>query len=178
MRVREARRVGRERTARVRTGAEARAPRGVGAAERTASVAEPARAGLHSWASGPPIRSSVRGSLVLRRRPSSTEAPVRPRTAASVALLLALAAAFAAVPAALAQTPPNFTNVFTLPDPGVGEGVSWVDLDGDGDLDLTVSNEGQFLKLYRNDGGDVFTDASPAIFSIFGNYTGVAWADF
>ena len=56
------------------------------------------------------------------------------------------------------------------------EGVAWGDVDNDGDLDLLVSNEGQYLRLFRNDGG-VFTLATPAGLSAAGNWTGIAWGD-
>jgi hypothetical protein len=68
----------------------------------------------------------------------------------------------------------NFTNVTAqagLGDPGAGCGVSWVDFDGDGWLDIYVSNRtGSFFsgsghswednRLYRNNGDGTFTDVA------------------
>ena len=72
-------------------------------------------------------------------------------------------------------------------DVGSGRTVSWVDFDGDGDLDLYLCNNGR-NRLYRNDGEDpwspgdwVFTDVAPTDGSGVGDdrYTmGGAWADF
>jgi len=93
-------------------------------------------------------------------------------------LLPVLALAFAARLAG-AQTA-AFTDVTTPQMQGTqwGEGVAWGDYDNDGDLDLLVSNEGQHLELFRNDGGGVLTLATPPGLDIGGNWTGVAWGDY
>ena len=54
-------------------------------------------------------------------------------------------------------------------------GASWIDYDNDGDLDLFVNND----RLYRNEGGDVFTRVQTGLGSttlITGN--GNSWADY
>jgi hypothetical protein len=43
-----------------------------------------------------------------------------------------------------------------LTDRGFGKGILAFDYDGDGDLDLFLTNSGQEPKLYRNDGGNVY----------------------
>jgi hypothetical protein len=44
-----------------------------------------------------------------------------------------------------------------------GKGVAWGDYDGDGRLDLFVSNMGQECRLYHNDGGGKFRDEAPEL---------------
>ena len=57
---------------------------------------------------------------------------------------------------------------------GASRGVAWGDYDGDGDLDLAVSNSDAQNKLYRNDGGGIFVELDR-----FGRgYRGLVWADF
>jgi hypothetical protein len=56
-------------------------------------------------------------------------------------------------------------------------GVAWGDYDGDGDLDLYVSDTESASSLYRNDGG-VFVDATTPPLGDTGYNTGVAWADY
>lgn len=58
-------------------------------------------------------------------------------------------------------------------------GVSWGDSDGDGDLDLVVTNFGSVV-LYRNEGDGTFIDVSrKSGFSQFdGFWAGVSWADY
>ncbi len=56
-------------------------------------------------------------------------------------------------------------------------GVAWGDYDGDGDLDLYVSDTESASSLYRNDGG-VFVDATTLPLGDAGYNTGVAWADY
>ena len=65
-----------------------------------------------------------------------------------------------------------------LADTGNGVGVAWGDYDNDGDLDLYLANDGQANKLFRNDGGGVFADATVAPLGDTGNSTGVAWGDY
>ncbi len=64
-------------------------------------------------------------------------------------------------------------------DPGNSTGLSWADMDNDGDLDLYVSNNGQLNKLYRNDGGEQFADISASAQIAAGgqSFDGV-WADY
>ncbi len=95
---------------------------------------------------------------------------------ASRARLLLVASLFVA-PAANAQTA-AFSDVTPpiMSDNDWGEGVAWGDYDNDGDLDLLVSNEGQFLRLFRNDGGS-FTLATPPGLTAAGTWTGIAWGD-
>jgi len=72
-------------------------------------------------------------------------------------------------------------------DAGSARSVSWVDYDGDGDLDLYLCNDGP-NRLWRNDGEDpflpgswLFTDVAPGDGSGLGDdsYTmGCAWGDF
>ena len=82
------------------------------------------------------------------------------------------ATSVSAQPAAFTDVTPSI-----MRDNMWGEGVAWADYDQDGDLDLLVSNEGQFLRLFRNDGGS-FTVATPAGMSFAGTWTGIAWADY
>ena len=58
-----------------------------------------------------------------------------------------------------------------------GSAVAWSDYDGDGDLDLYVSNAGQANKLFQNTLG-VFSDVTPAPLADTGNGNSVAWGDF
>ena len=44
-----------------------------------------------------------------------------------------------------------------------GKGVTWGDVDNDGDPDLFVANYNGPNRLYRNDGGGTFTDIAPAL---------------
>jgi hypothetical protein len=92
-------------------------------------------------------------------------------------LLAALALAVSSPPAG-AQ---SFTKVLDAgnPIPALGSGPggsfigsSWVDTDGDGDLDLFIVRQG----LFRNDGGGTFTHLPLAIRSQ-GSATGVTWGD-
>lgn len=71
-----------------------------------------------------------------------------------------------------------FTDVTTslnLDVPGDVERVSWVDVDGDGDLDLYVSVRGRPDVLFLNN-GVVFTRTS--LGSLVVGQTGIAWGDF
>ncbi len=56
----------------------------------------------------------------------------------------------------------------------------WGDYDNDGDLDLFVAVYWSNLsnKLFRNDGGGVFTDATPAVMVDWYYTTGCSWADY
>ena len=62
-----------------------------------------------------------------------------------------------------------------------GYGAGWADYDNDGDLDLFVANSGA-SKLFRNDGGESFTDVTAAagVSDPDSDHRtmGVAWGDF
>jgi hypothetical protein len=68
-----------------------------------------------------------------------------------------VAVAFWAV-AAVASPFKDVTTAAGVGDPGRGKGVAVADVDRDGDLDIYVSNKGGPNVLYRNDGGNTFTD--------------------
>src|SRR5512135_2259026 len=73
-------------------------------------------------------------------------------------LILAVNAVLVATTASHAQ--PNFTKITTGPivsDGAHSLAAAWVDFDGDGDLDLFVTNPDGPNLLYRNDGHGVFT---------------------
>ncbi|MHC4947859.1 MAG: CRTAC1 family protein [Planctomycetota bacterium] len=78
----------------------------------------------------------------------------------------------------------NLTEVAT---PGVvrlrARGAAWLDLDGDGLLDVFAStnailNDVLEDKLFINLGGNAFADASPPVFGDPNMGRGIAWADF
>ncbi|MCC6740606.1 MAG: VCBS repeat-containing protein [Planctomycetia bacterium] len=58
--------------------------------------------------------------------------------------------------------------------------VAWGDYDNDGDLDLAytgyVYGDTAHFRLYRNDGGDKFTDIAPALPNLY--QTAIAWGDY
>jgi hypothetical protein len=62
---------------------------------------------------------------------------------------------------------------------GWGQGVSWADCDGDGDLDLVATNYGENL-LYRNKGGGAFAEVGKqaGIGGVKGFWSGASWADY
>jgi len=80
------------------------------------------------------------------------------------------------------------TKITTGPVPtsgGSSHGCAWADYDGDGDLDLFVSNVGhpgqplQNLFQFRNDGSGVFTRIrTGALATEGGNSGGIAWGDY
>jgi enediyne biosynthesis protein E4 len=60
---------------------------------------------------------------------------------------------------------------------GLGMAATWADYDGDGDLDLLLTADGE-LRLYRNDGG-VFRDVTmEAGLDAKGFFSGASWADY
>lgn len=64
-------------------------------------------------------------------------------------------------------------------DGGFGMGATWVDYDGDGRLDLFVTNYGGPNRLYRNMGDGTFEEvAARAGLALVGWSTGAAWGDF
>ncbi len=66
-----------------------------------------------------------------------------------------------------------------LATPDLGLGAAWADIDGDGDLDLSVTRFGTNA-LYRNDGDGTFRDVGAAggFAGPEGFWTGVSWADY
>ncbi len=60
---------------------------------------------------------------------------------------------------------------------GPGQAVSLVDVDGDGDLDIHVANEGAADQMLRNEGGGVFNDIAAGPITEGGASRGAAWAD-
>lgn len=101
--------------------------------------------------------------VTARDLPAHRPAPpvlVSPRIRRVIALGSALLALAATVDGARAQT---FTRITTGPhvtDGGSSRSVNWIDTDGDGDLDLFVSNgpnPGQNAFLYLNDGAPNWT---------------------
>jgi len=59
-----------------------------------------------------------------------------------------------------------------------GGGVAWGDFDNDGDLDIYLANDGSANKLFRNDGGGNFVDATSGPLGDTGNSWTVACADY
>ncbi len=77
------------------------------------------------------------------------------------------------------QDPPFVaTSAGSLGDTGAGRGVSLVDFDGDGDLDLFICNRGTANRLLRNDGNLTFTDVATGLLAEAGLTMAAAWADF
>ena len=79
---------------------------------------------------------------------------------------------------------PEVTPV-NMQDDQNGQGIAWGDYDGDGDLDLYTSNMTvnvsfpQENRLFRNDGGGVFTDIAPAAgMDDGGSGRSCSWIDF
>lgn len=88
---------------------------------------------------------------------------------------------------------PAFTDVTSTANVGnsvgsavrVGTGATWGDYDGDGDLDLYVTNwassvSNSLNRLYRNNGNGTFTDvaSSSGMGSVARNSVAAAWADY
>ena len=76
----------------------------------------------------------------------------------------------------------TFTDVTSGPLADVGgnaNSVAWGDYDNDGDLDIYLVNEsGNSNRLFRNDGGGTFVDATSAPLDDAGLGIGGAWADY
>lgn len=70
------------------------------------------------------------------------------------------------------------TSAGALGDAGAGRGVSLLDHDGDGDLDIFVCNRGTASRLLRNDGNLAFTDIATGLLAEAGLTMAAAWADF
>ncbi|MFO7608390.1 MAG: FG-GAP-like repeat-containing protein, partial [Candidatus Krumholzibacteriia bacterium] len=75
-----------------------------------------------------------------------------------------------------AYTAPPFTAV-ELAAPAGGRGVSLVDFDGDGDLDIYICRDDGPNQLLRNDGGLSFTDVATGPLADPGPTWAAAWAD-
>src|SRR2546422_648315 len=59
------------------------------------------------------------------------------------------------------------------------KGVAFQDFDGDGDLDICRVGEGaRAISLFRNDGGDVFTDVTAGALAFGGSGSGQTWGDY
>lgn len=63
-----------------------------------------------------------------------------------------------------------------LDETGDGRAASWADYDGDGDDDLFLANETSGYRLYRNDGGGTFFDATASVPA--GSANAGIWGDF
>jgi hypothetical protein len=77
----------------------------------------------------------------------------------------------------------NFTDLFitAVRDPGAGQGTTWIDYDADGDLDIFLAKAGSPgapNALFRNNGGDSFTDVSAGPVLAVANSRGVACGDY
>ena len=77
-------------------------------------------------------------------------------------------------------TDPPLTLVEAGPaaDPGATRGLALVDVDGDGDEDLHLLNDGAADRVLRNDGGLVFTEITPAGLGDTGAGRAAAWSDY
>jgi len=65
-----------------------------------------------------------------------------------------------------------------LGDTGSGRGVAWGDYDGDGALDLYLSNSGSANKLFHNEGGGIFTDGTHGSLGDTGPGRAAVWGDY
>jgi len=79
----------------------------------------------------------------------------------------------------LHQMPPFIAiSAGALGDAGAGRGVSLVDHDGDGDLDIYLCNRNSANRLLRNDGSLAFTDIATGLLTDTGPTMAAAWADY
>ena len=80
----------------------------------------------------------------------------------------------------ITEPAPTWANATSGPlgDTGMGQGAAWGDYDGDGDIDIYLTNQGQANKLFRNDGGGEFTDVSAAPLNDASLGEGAAWGDY
>jgi hypothetical protein len=72
----------------------------------------------------------------------------------------------------------DVTGGLPLGDTGNGEGVAWGDYDNDGDLDLYLTNAFAPNKLFRNDGGGTFVDATTTPLNDLDIGVGTGWGDY
>ncbi len=73
----------------------------------------------------------------------------------------------------------KITGLNLVVDPGSSYGCTWADYNGDGRLDLFVSNYNENNMLYRNNGDGTFTRiTSGEIVNNGGSSVGCAWADY
>jgi PKD repeat protein len=78
----------------------------------------------------------------------------------------------------------NFVEQTNISFPGLESGsAAWGDYDNDGDLDILLTgttgngSSGAMSKIYRNDGGNIFTEQSSIILAAV-RYSSVAWGDY
>ncbi|MBD3167680.1 T9SS type A sorting domain-containing protein [bacterium] len=85
----------------------------------------------------------------------------------------------AAIPISRAQIFARLTEGPVVTDVNDSRSVNWIDEDGDGDLDLFVTNSsGQNSKLYRNQGDGTFVGVlGDPLTSSLGRSDGASWAD-
>ncbi|MCH9651640.1 MAG: CRTAC1 family protein [Deltaproteobacteria bacterium] len=94
----------------------------------------------------------------------------------SVWVLLSLGAGAATAGPGLVFTDVTATAGIGLPGT-LNESLAWGDFDGDGDQDLYLTNDGP-NKLFRNDGGDLFTEVAAAAGVDHGGFSvGAAFGD-
>lgn len=77
-----------------------------------------------------------------------------------------------------ANAPFTATSAGVLGDAGAGRGVSVLDYDADGDLDLYICNRGSANRLLRNDGNLSFTDIVTGLLTDTGLTMAAAWVDY
>lgn len=71
------------------------------------------------------------------------------------------------------------TGSIVVSEPSDSRGASWADYDNDGDLDLFVTNRNRRNFLYRNEGGNSFTDIESSFITTQSRSSrGSGWADF
>lgn len=113
----------------------------------------------------------------------------RPHRRWDLAGVAALTLALAAGAAAQSAPPFSFTRLTggDIGAAGNASGATWIDYDGDGDLDLFVIGSlstpappaAQRRRMFRNDGGDRFTQVTVDGFAGDNNFPiGAAWADY
>jgi len=72
----------------------------------------------------------------------------------------------------------DVTGGMPIGDTGDGMGVAWVDHDGDGDVDLYMTNDGTANILARNDDPSGFTDVTAGPLGDTGSGTSGVWGDY